>query len=578
MTPEDVRTSPQRPIRNFAPPTATYRLQLRPDFPFAAAAAAVPYLAGLGVSHLHLSPVLESVPGSAHGYDVVDHARVRGELGGEEGLRALSGTARAHGLGLVMDIVPNHMAAAPKHNRALWDVLRRGPHSPYARWFDIDWRASGGRVLLPVLAHRLGTELGRLQVTGGVLRYGDHEFPLREGSAGLPLPELLETQWYRLAWWRLARTELNYRRFFTISDLIGVRVEDPEVFDATHAKILQLVRDGVVDGLRVDHPDGLADPGAYLRRLDEETGGRWTVVEKILADGEQLPAVWPVAGSTGYDALRHIDGLFVDPEGAGELLGRYRAFASPESDRGGHWGTTVRRAAYKVVTHELAAEVDRLVRAADVCAELHDHAPWALRAALRELLVRLPVYRPYGTGDADRAVLTDEAAEEARARFSVPEEAQAVDYVRELLLGSAGSGGPEAEELRARFAQTASALRAKAVEDTACFRYVPLLSAAEVGGAPGAPALAPGAFHAFCARLQRDWPATGTVLSTHDTKRSADVRAGMAVLTECPDRWGEFLDQVTAATPQDEGGHAPDRQLAWATWQTAVGAGTLGGD
>ncbi|WP_327352566.1 malto-oligosyltrehalose synthase [Streptomyces sp. NBC_01304] len=576
MTPEDVRTTPPRPIRNFAPPTATYRLQLSPAFPFAAAAAAVPYLAGLGVSHLHLSPVLEAVPGSAHGYDVVDHARVRGELGGEEGLRALSVAARAHGLGLVVDIVPNHMAAAPRHNRALWDVLRRGPHSPYARWFDIDWQAGGGRVLLPVLAHRLGAELGQLQVTGGVLRYGDHEFPLREGSAGLPLPELLEVQWYRLGWWRLARTELNYRRFFTISDLIGVRVEDPEVFDATHAKILELVRDGVVDGLRVDHPDGLADPGAYLRKLDEETGGRWTVVEKILADGEQLPAVWPVAGSTGYDALRHIDGLFVDPEGVGELLGRYRAFASPESDRGGHWGTTVRRAAYKVVTHELAAEVDRLVRAADVCAELHDHAPWALRAALRELLVRLPVYRPYGAGDADRAVLTDRAAEEARSRFAVPEEAQAVDYVRELLLG--GSGTEEAEVLRARFAQTASALRAKAVEDTACFRYVPLLSAAEVGGSPGAPALAPEAFHAFCTRLQRDWPATGTVLSTHDTKRSADVRAGTAVLSECPDRWGEFLDRVTAAMEQDEEGHAPDRQLAWATWQTAVGAGPLGGD
>ncbi len=189
-------------------------------------------------------------------------------------------------------------------------------------------------------------------------------FPLREGTEKLPLPQLLDAQWYRPVWWRLARTELNYRRFFSISELIGVRVEDPEVFDATHAKILQLLDEGVVDGLRVDHPDGLADPDAYLRRLHEAAGGRWTVVEKILAEGESLPAAWPVAGTTGYDALRHVDGLFTDPAGAGELLGQYRRFAAPQADRGGHWEATVRRAAYRVVTHELATEVDRLTRAA----------------------------------------------------------------------------------------------------------------------------------------------------------------------------------------------------------------------
>lgn len=240
-------------------PTATYRLQLQPDFPFSAAGYAVPYLAALGVSHLHLSPVLEAVPGSRHGYDVVDHSRVRAELGGEEGLRHLAATAREHGLGLVLDIVPNHMAAVPRHNRALWEVLREGPESPYARWFDIDWAAGDGRVLLPVLARRIGDEMERFRVDGEVLRHGEQEFPLG-GTAGLPLPKLLDAQHYRLGWWRLARTEQNYRRFFTISDLIGVRVEDPEVFAATHGKILELVRDGVVDGLRIDHPDGLADP------------------------------------------------------------------------------------------------------------------------------------------------------------------------------------------------------------------------------------------------------------------------------------------------------------------------------
>ncbi|WP_405895581.1 malto-oligosyltrehalose synthase [Streptomyces sp. NBC_00104] len=553
-------------------PAATYRVQLQPDFPFSAAAAAVPYIASLGVSHLHLSPVLEAVPGSGHGYDVVDHGRVRGELGGEEGLRALASTARAHGLGLVVDIVPNHMAMAPRHNRALWDVLREGPESAYARWFDIDWEAQGGRVLLPVLGGPLGAEIDQFVVDGRELRYYDHAFPLREGTEKLPLPQLLDAQWYRPAWWRLARTELNYRRFFSISELIGVRVEEPDVFDATHAKILQLLEEGVVDGLRVDHPDGLADPDAYLRRLHEATGGRWTVVEKILADGEALPAAWPVAGTTGYDALRHVDGLFTDPAGAGELLGQYRRFTAAQADRGGEWESTVRRAAYRVLTHELATEVERLTRVAHRLCErspepaLRDHAPWALRTALCELLARMEVYRPYTSQDA-ALVVTEEAAAEARAVFVVPEEARSVDAVRDLVLGRVGEG-PGHAEFRARFAQTSSALRAKSVEDTAFYRYVPLLSANEVGGDPGSPAVSPEDFHAYCARVQRDWPATGTVLSTHDTKRSADVRAAIAVLGECPGRWADVLAEVTR-----DGAGVPDPQLAWAAWQTAFGLG-----
>ncbi|MET8769961.1 malto-oligosyltrehalose synthase [Streptomyces sp. NPDC004658] len=558
-------------------PTATYRLQLQPAFPFAAAEAAVPYLASLGVSHLHLSPVLEAVPGSAHGYDVVDHTRVRAELGGEEGLRALARTAHEHGLGLVVDIVPNHMAMAPRHNPALWEVLREGPDSPYARWFDIDWEAQGGRVLLPVLGGPVGSELAHLVVDGDVLRYHDHAFPLRPGTEHLPLPQLLDAQWYRPVWWRLARTELNYRRFFSISELIGVRVEDPEVFDATHATVLRLLGEGVFDGLRIDHPDGLADPDGYLARLHEATGGRWTVVEKILADGEHLPASWPVAGTTGYDALRHVDGLFTDRTGAYELLGRYRAFAAPQTDRGGNWEATVRRAAYKVLTHELATETDRLTRvAARLCAaspdlSLRDRAPWALRTAVEELLVRMRVYRPYASGDAS-AVITEGAAEEARLAFVVPEEAEAVGVVRRLLVEPPGdpSAPDHADrvEFRTRFAQTASALRAKSVEDTAFYRYVPLLSATEVGGDPGSPGVSPEEFHAYCARVQRDWPLTGTVVSTHDTKRSADVRAALAVLTECPDRWAELLAEVTLP---EEG--VPDGQLAWAAWQTVFGLG-----
>ncbi|MFE2674210.1 alpha-amylase family glycosyl hydrolase [Streptomyces hygroscopicus] len=695
-------------------PTATYRLQLQPAFPFAAAERAVPYLASLGVSHLHLSPVLEAVPGSTHGYDVVDHSAVRAELGGVEGLRSLARTARAHGLGLIVDIVPNHMAApAPERlNAPLWEVLRNGSKSPYARWFDIDWQAQDGKVLLPVLGGPLGEEWRRLRIEDGTLRYYDHVFPLRPGTEGLPLPALLDAQWYRLGWWRLARTELNYRRFFTISELIAVRVEDPEVFRATHATLLELVREGVVDGLRIDHPDGLADPEGYLRRLDravraatgdgrggdgrgttpeseggrwtapengggrgtasegeggqrrtpeaeggrqtapegcdhgaasdggsrrtapedgggqrrtpegesgrrtapengggrgtasegesgqrhtpegegsrrtapedggrgaapEGGGGRWTVVEKILARDEPLPASWPVAGTTGYDALHHIDGLFVDPDGLEKLTALYRAFAAPPADLGGDWAATVRRAAREVVTHELAAEVARLTRTASrICAadvRLRDHAPWALRTAIREVLVRLPVYRPYASvgtppaTDAD-AVLLRSAAAGAREAFTVPLEARVVEVVRDAALGRLGDG-PDHRDFCARFAQTAAALRAKSVEDTAFYRYTPLLSAAEVGGDPGRPAVTPEEFHAFAARRLRDWPAGGTVLSTHDTKRSADARARVTALTECPAWWGRTVAELTRSAP------APDPHLAWTAWQTALALG-----
>ncbi|MDK1475207.1 malto-oligosyltrehalose synthase [Streptomyces sp. 549] len=546
-------------------PTATYRLQIQPDYPLPAAALDVPYLASLGVSHLHLSPVLEAVPGSGHGYDVTDPARVRAELGGEQGLRALSRTAAEHGLRLVLDIVPNHMAlpADTSLNRPLWEVLRHGPQSPWARWFDIDWAAGGGRILLPVLGGRLGSQLDALSVVNGELRYGPHRFPLRDGTADLPLPALLDAQHYRLAWWRLARTDLNYRRFFSISELIGVRVEDEEVFGAVHERALALLRDGVAHGLRIDHPDGLTDPARYLRRLHAATGGTWTVVEKILAADERLPADWPADGTTGYDALRHLDGLFVDPQGVRELSRSYAKFTAVPADRGADWAATVRAAAHEVIGHELAAEVARLVRAARRILDdspdpaLRDHADWALATAVREILVRLPVYRVYPpTGPEETALLTA-AARDARSAFAVPEEAETLDVVCRLAC--------DHPEFAPRFAQVSAALRAKSVEDTAFYRYIPLLSAAEVGGDPGRPAVDPAEFHAFCTRVQRDWPATGTVLSTHDAKRSADVRASLAVLSECPERWTALLEQVT--------GGGTDRHTAWLVWQTAFGLG-----
>ncbi|MGO4461080.1 malto-oligosyltrehalose synthase [Streptomyces sp. M-16] len=548
MTTQYSSSQSESDVPNPVTPASTYRLQLGPAFPFAAAGAAVPYLASLGVSHLHLSPSLEAVPGSAHGYDVTDHTRVRAELGGEEGLRALAATARAHGLGMVLDIVPNHMAVPDplRLNRPLWEVLREGPRSPYARWFDIDWEAGGGQLLLPVLGEPPRADGFRVDAGGEVLRYGEgdaeREFPLRAGTAGLPLPELLTAQWYRVACWREARTALNYRRFFTISDLIGVRVEDPGVFSATHSKVLELVRDGVLQGLRVDHVDGLADPEGYLRRLRAAVGGDcWVVVEKILARQERLPPGWPVAGTTGYDALHRVDGLFADPAGTAELARAYAGTTGLPS-----WGATAAAAAREVLTGDLAAELALLERRAGP----------ELAPAVRELLIGYPVYRPYPGG---------EVAEVAAG-------VSGLDGVRELVLRDPAFG--------ARFAQTSAALRAKSLEDRAFYRWAPLLSATEVGGEPGAPAVSVAEFHAYCAELERDWPATGTVLSTHDTKRSADVRARIAALSQAPGEMGKSGEAGEAGEVGERGktggaGRSGDPQLEWVARQSALGLGDV---
>ena len=309
-------------------PLSTYRLQLRPGFGFAEAGELADYLADLGVTHVYLSPILQANPGSPHGYDVVDHSRVSADLGGEDAFRAMAERFHRHHLGVVVDIVPNHMArpTPESRNQQLWSVLYQGQASPYAHWFDVDWAAQDGKLLLPILAGPLEKCLDDLIIDtapktpenaehrGPVLRYFDHVLPLRDGVADLPLGMLLAEQHYRLADWHDAATQLNWRRFFDIDTLIAIRAEEPDVFEATHRVPLRLAAEGLIDGLRVDHPDGLADPGRYLQRLADATGGMWVVVEKILARGEELPA-WDCAGTTGYDALALVDGLFVDPDG-----------------------------------------------------------------------------------------------------------------------------------------------------------------------------------------------------------------------------------------------------------------------
>ena len=565
-------------------PTGTYRLQLRPEFTFDDATAVLPYLHDLGVSHVYLSPVLQAAPGSTHGYDVVDHSHLNDELGGAESFRRLSDAAAGLGMGVVVDVVPNHMAVPTPAslNAALWSVLRNGPASPYARWFDVDWAAQERAVLMPVLGRRIGEVVAdgeiTLDRTGGrsgepVLRYFDHVFPVRPGTEDLPLPELLDRQFYRLAHWRVGDEELNYRRFFDIDTLAGLRVEDEQVFAQTHAVLLALVSEGRIHGLRIDHPDGLADPRGYIRRLARATDHAWVVVEKILEGDEPLPTDWPCAGTTGYDALQRIGGALVDPAGAAPLTELYTRLTGEPGDFAGVVGEAKRF----VVEHGLQAEVARLVEvAAAICHDhlaLRDHTRRGIREALVELLTAMPVYRAYVVpGEpapvASREVL--EAAAAAAAGHLAEDRLGTLDLVVGLASGDLGRG-PHRDEFVVRFQQTCGPVMAKGVEDTAFYRWLRLTALNEVGGDPAHFGVEPDELHRWCARQQADWPAAMTTLSTHDTKRSEDVRARLAVLSELPGEWATAVTQWRESTAPVRPGRL-DANTEYLIWQTVVGA------
>ncbi|MFD5332707.1 malto-oligosyltrehalose synthase, partial [Cellulosimicrobium cellulans] len=574
-------------------PVSTYRLQLGPDLTFDDAARQVPYLASLGVTHLYLSPVLQAAPGSTHGYDVVDHARVSDELGGRDGLERLAASARAAGLGLVLDVVPNHMAVPTPawHNRALWSVLEDGAGSPYARWFDVDWSAGEGAVLMPVLGARLGDVLAAgelvlddVTVPGEpgprrVLRYYDHVFPVRAETEDLPLAELVERQHYRLAFWRVGDEELNYRRFFDVGSLVAVRVEDEEVFDATHALVLGLVADGTVDGLRIDHPDGLADPAQYLQRLADRTDGAWVVVEKILAGEEQVPPDWATVGTTGYDVAWRLQQLFVDPGGR---AGLDAAMTRLTGAAPGGLAALVEEAKREVVAGPLYAELHRLTDlAAAVCHDdprLRDHTWRGLHQCLRELLVAFDRYRAYvvpGTPPRHEAVrAVEEAAERARARLD-PQRAETLEVVVDLVLGrEVGSAGRRREarrdELVVRFQQVCGAVTAKGVEDTAFYRWTELVSLCEVGGEPDRFSLGVHDWHAFAQRFAALTPHALTAGSTHDTKRGEDTRAALGVLSEDAGGWSRLVAEVRAATAPYRG-VLVDGLAENLLWQTVAG-------
>ncbi len=591
-------------IRSRGTPVSTYRLQLRESFGFRQAAELADYLAALGVTHVYLSPILQANPGSPHGYDIIDHSHVSVDLGGEDAFRAMVKQFHGHGLRVVVDVVPNHMARPTPEslNKQLWSVLYRGKASEYAHWFDVDWDAQEGKLLMPILAGPVEQCLDDFLIDtapktpenaehrGPVLRYFDHVLPLRDNVADLPLGMLLAQQHYRLIGWREAATQLNWRRFFDIDTLIAVRVEDPDVFAATHQVVLRLYDEGLIDGLRIDHADGLADPEGYLRRLAEATRGAWVVAEKILAPGEELPA-WDCAGTTGYDALSLVGGLFVDPAGEPPLTDEYVRFTSGKR----HFAEVARDAKRGIADATFTAEVSRLTRLfarADFPA-LAGLAEADLHDVLVELLAAFGVYRAYATpGEPppEFAVAVVSAAAASAREALEPRLYPALDAVCAAVLGLGGVAGDAArqaarDELVVRFGQTTGPVLAKGVEDTAFYRWPRLASLNEVGGDPDIFGVSPAEFHAAAGHLAARWPATMTTLSTHDTKRQEDVRARLAVLAEWPEDWAHKVAEwhglaiwLTDGAAAQATERAPEPDLEYLMWQTLVGAWLIGED
>ncbi|HMH53300.1 MAG TPA: malto-oligosyltrehalose synthase [Candidatus Acidoferrum sp.] len=641
------------------PPRATYRVQFHRGFTFDDAVNVAGYLADLGISHLYSSPYLQAVPGSTHGYDVIDHGRVNEELGGAEGHTRLCFTLARHGLGQILDVVPNHMAIAARGNAWWWDVLENGPSSRYASYFDVDWDPPESRlrntVLLPVLGEHYGRALEagafRLHREGAAfsLTYHEHAFPVSPPSLDEPLgtaamrvrsdtlafiadalghlplstatdwlsvqqrhrdkevlrqllerllreePEvaaavtrvvdeinaspdaldaLLEQQNYRLAFWRTAGRDLGYRRFFDINSLVGLRTEEDRVFTDTHALVLRWLGDGMLDGLRIDHPDGLRDPEHYLRRLHNATPTAWTVVEKILEPGERLRESWVVAGTTGYDFLNRVGGLFVDPDGEKALTGFYADFTGEPTD----FAAVARQKKHLVMREVLGSDVNRLTALFLTVCERHrrhrDYTRHELHEVLREVIAWFPVYRTYmrasnGEIHEDDARYVGEAIEAAKA--ARPDlDAELFDFFRDLLL--LRLPGSDENELVMRFQQLTGPVMAKGVEDTAFYNFNRLVALNEVGGDPGRFGVSVEEFHRESAEAQARWPRTMLATSTHDTKRGEDVRARLALLSEIPERWSAAVQRWGAINESHRRGEWPDRNAEYLLYQTLVGA------
>jgi (1->4)-alpha-D-glucan 1-alpha-D-glucosylmutase len=628
-------------------PLSTYRIQLTPSFDFYHASRMCSYLKELGISHLYLSPCLAAVKGSRHGYDIVDPSRVNSELGGQEGFDALCRALRESGLGLVLDIVPNHMAIGARANRWWWDVLANGRSSRYAGHFDIRWDSPvtslRNKVLVPILRDEFKRCLKareiQLRVQGEDIHVGyfDYELPVSaeslmelqrvadaaagspssarsgrnssdgvtEPAGGIPVIEgnaaaakaldaaikrvnsapkhlswFLGLQHYKLIFWRHAHRELNYRRFFDIHHLAGLRVEEEGVFAALHEMALRWVQEGRVSGLRIDHPDGLRDPTAYLQRLRKAAPRVWVVVEKILAPGEALSPQWPVDGTTGYDFLNVLSGLFIDPNGKGPLTDCYHEFTGQTAG----YEEVVRAKKTHVLKHLFISELAHLT---DLLEAIHrgrgDRGVVRrrdLEQALAELISAFPVYRTYirpvngRVEDSDRAVVQEAMAV---AATRCPDLDAAVFRAIENVLLLRWPGEMESDFVL-RFQQLTGPVMAKGVEDTAFYCFNRLLALNDVGGDPGGFGTSPGAFHDFCARVQSERPLTLLASATHDTKRGEDTRLRIGLLSEMPERWAEAVGRWSPMNAVFRRSGFPDANSEYFLYQTLVGAWPIGSD
>lgn len=594
------------------------RLQLHKDFTFADAARLAPYLRALGVSHLYASPILTARAGSIHSYDVIDPTAVNPELGGEDGLRDLVAALRAEGLGLIVDIVPNHMAVGGGDNAWWQDVLQHGPDSRYAHYFDIDWAPADpelqGKVLAPFLGRPYGEALNsgdlrldRNEAGEPVVRYFDNAYRIRPAdypeieALGLDLYDpadeagrarlhrLLERQHYRLAWWGTAGDEINWRRFFDINGLAGLRIEDPEVFEATHATLFRLYGAGLIDGFRVDHVDGLSDPPGYCRRLRARLeqlaaqrpagappGPAYIVVEKILGVGEALPGDWGVDGTSGYDFMDAVSLLQHDPAAEpvlaslwADISGRSAVFEPEEVAA----REEILRRGFDAQLESTAATLHQLARLDPVT---RDTSQASIRRALLALLCYLPVYRTYNAGtprSTGDAAAFGRALEHAKANTP-----KGVHPVLDQLERWFGGAPPHSRAFDVRrkacrkFQQLSAPVAAKAVEDTAFYRYGRLLSRNDVGFAAARLGAPPAAFHANCQARLASFPDAMLATATHDHKRGEDVRARLAVLTEMPQTWADSVRLWVRANAACRTGEGPSRGDEAMLYQMVVGA------
>jgi len=579
-------------------PSATYRLQFRKGVTFETAIDLIPHFQNLGITHLYASPIFKAVKGSTHGYDVVDPNEIDPAIGGREGFERMSSRLKEAGLGLIMDIVPNHMAASVEN--AWWrDVLRHGKHSPYARHFDIDW---SNKLTLPVLGKDLGPAIAANEVRlvrdprdrSLAVAYSETMFPISDETAAMvsamvnrddskldeissrpeEMQALLAAQHWMLMHYKEAASNLSYRRFFEVAGLVGMKVEDERVFQDTHRLILDLVEAGRVQGLRIDHVDGLADPSGYLDTLREAVGPQtYITVEKILGPGESLPTQWPVSGTTGYEFISALSDLYIDDDGVKTLQNAYAAIAPERAD----YRRELRKAKREMVERNFAGEVDRLVRLASATGAGID--PAVLLEAIREMLIAFPVYRTYGFEgrlSAEDSQVLRKVVDEARRM--TPHET-GVDLIAEIILGELR--GDAAFEFRVRFQQLSGPVMAKALEDTLFYRFNRLIAANEVGGEPDK---APGGLSAFHSEMMirsKTQAAALSATATHDTKRGEDARARLYALSEAPSRWvagvSRWRELNRSAIADLPDGIAPESNIEWMLYQALAGVWMEGG-